>query len=200
MDEPGRDEIHLSRVNLHIPQCPAYPVLSDGALKLLPRAVLLQTENELRALVRPDYVPHLSLPELALVLQRVVVGRVNLYRQLIPRVDELYEQRETVGVIVLSDKPVSALFKIVSEGHVLVYAVIYDVHSVRSDGQLPALRDIRERRGLVVFFLQLVPAPDYLFYGGTQSHRVKFHFVQVLSIVYQPSFFDIYMTSSSSFG
>ena len=99
------------RVNLHIPQCPAYPVLSDGALKLLPRAVLLQTENELRALVRLDYVPHLSLPELALVLQRVVVGRVNLYRQLIPRVDELYEQRETVGVIVLSDKPVSAPFR-----------------------------------------------------------------------------------------
>ena len=94
MDGPCLNKEHISFLHRNFVEHLRQRIIPDPLCELLPADLPLEPVIEEGSRPGFHHIPHLGLPVLAFIFQRIPVVRVDLDRQVLLRVDELDEHRE----------------------------------------------------------------------------------------------------------
>src|SRR6185436_10454443 len=176
VDRAGRDEDDVLLLHVHDVEA-----LLDGSglevlLELGDRRARQHAADDAGVLGGVEDVPRLHLADaLRLVPLGVVVGRMNLERQLVVTAEELDEQRialEAHRMLVPEDLLAVGLEELV-EAPPLVRAVDDDAGALLALGELPGFAGLLARALLAHDLGELGPAPDLLFVDFLEAKRIN---------------------------
>ena len=159
MDGAGGDKVHVTLLHLFEGKESLNSTVGNSLGKLVLITLALKSHIESRALICLDNVPHLGLAKLSLVLKRVAVGWVHLYRELFSGIDEFSQNRESVEFI----RKCTPRTTWESLGH--LGAVGYLRLAALGKGKLPALGN-PVFLGFLTVASQFVAAPKVILNGG----------------------------------
>lgn len=169
MDRAGQDGKDIALLDRDAVEHLADAAVLGTAEHFVPGQPLGEAEIQKGLGYTVDDVPHLGLAALALFWQGAAIRGMHLNGQILPRVDQFYQDGELVPPAGFAPEAFSVQRTEVGNRHTLQRPVRHAGHARRVRGKLPALgREIGGVR-FAEFLLQPVPAPEGLFIAGLHA-------------------------------